>query len=536
MSKGGQGARDLSADKARALALFPVSRETQDRLDQFVETLLRWQDRLNLIANSTIGEIWTRHIADSLQLLPLAPQARTWVDLGSGGGFPGMVVACALAEEAGTRVHLVESNGKKAAFLREAVRATGTPVVVHAIRAEKFGESCAEPVDAVTARALAPLKTLCDQAFPFISRGAIGLFPKGQDVDAELTEAAKYWRLEAFKSAQQDQSRRFDRPDSRSRGSIERQIRLGADSGGLRGHRSTNGKLPMTESATSNQPADTPVVAFDKPAVKPGSARPRVLGIANQKGGVGKTTTAINLGTALAAIGEHVLIVDLDPQGNASTGLGIERKSRRTSTYDVLTGAAPMRDAVLQTAVPQLYIAPSTLDLSGLELEIGQQRDRAFRLRNALRQLNTGVRPYDFTYVLVDCPPSLNLLTVNAMAAADSILVPLQCEFFALEGLSQLLKTVEQVKTTLNPTLSIHGIVLTMYDSRNNLSNQVVADVRQFMGNKVYETIIPRNVRISEAPSYGKPVLVYDLKCVGSEAYLRLATEIIQREKALKAG
>jgi chromosome partitioning protein len=292
----------------------------------------------------------------------------------------------------------------------------------------------------------------------------------------------------------------------------------------------------MTESSPSNQPADTPVVAFGKPAVKSDAARPRVLGIANQKGGVGKTTTAINLGTALAAIGEHVLIVDLDPQGNASTGLGIERKSRRTSTYDVLTGAAPMRDAVLQTAVPQLYIAPSTLDLSGLELEIGQQRDRAFRLRNALRQLNTGARPYDFTYVLVDCPPSLNLLTVNAMAAADSILVPLQCEFFALEGLSQLLKTVEQVKTTLNPTLSIHGIVLTMYDSRNNLSNQVVADVRQFMGNKVYETIIPRNVRISEAPSYGKPVLVYDLKCVGSEAYLRLATEIIQREKALKAG
>jgi chromosome partitioning protein len=292
----------------------------------------------------------------------------------------------------------------------------------------------------------------------------------------------------------------------------------------------------MTESPASNQPADTPVVAFGKPAVKSDSARPRVLGIANQKGGVGKTTTAINLGTALAAIGERVLIVDLDPQGNASTGLGIERKSRRTSTYDVLTGASPIRDAVLQTSVPQLYIAPSTLDLSGLELEIGQQRDRAFRLRNALRQLNTGARPYDFTYVLVDCPPSLNLLTVNAMAAADSILVPLQCEFFALEGLSQLLKTVEQVKTTLNPTLSIHGIVLTMYDSRNNLSNQVVADVRQFMGNKVYETIIPRNVRISEAPSYGKPVLVYDLKCVGSEAYLRLATEIIQREKALKAG
>src|ERR1700693_3464880 len=294
---------------------------------------------------------------------------------------------------------------------------------------------------------------------------------------------------------------------------------------------------PMSDSpATDQHSLDPQVVPFGTPAVKAEGARPRVLAIANQKGGVGKTTTAINLGTALAAIGEHVLVVDLDPQATASTGLAIDRKSRRTSTYDVLTGKASMREAVLPTAVPQLMIAPSTMDLSGLELEIGQTRDRAFRLRNALGELNKGTRTYDFTYVLVDCPPSLNLLTVNAMAAADSILVPLQCEFFALEGLSQLLKTVEQVKNTLNPTLSIHGIVLTMYDSRNNLANQVVADVRQFMGRKVYDTVIPRNVRISEAPSYGKPVLVYDLKCVGSEAYLRLATEIIQREKELKAG
>ena len=265
---------------------------------------------------------------------------------------------------------------------------------------------------------------------------------------------------------------------------------------------------------------------------------PRVLAIANQKGGVGKTTTAINLGTALAAIGERVLIIDLDPQGNASTGLGIDRRNRRCSTYDVLIGDAPLRDAVVATAVPRLSLAPSTMDLSGLELEIGQARDRAYRLRSATAQLNAGkfVGVNDFTYVLVDCPPSLNLLTVNAMAAAQAILVPLQCEFFALEGLSQLLKTVEQVKTTLNPDLTIHGIVLTMFDARNNLSNQVVADVREFMGRKVYDTIIPRNVRVSEAPSYGKPVLVYDLKCVGSEAYLRLATEIIQREKELRAS
>ena len=288
----------------------------------------------------------------------------------------------------------------------------------------------------------------------------------------------------------------------------------------------------MTDTPTIDPPAD--VIHIVKPVAKPDAPRPRIIAIANQKGGVGKTTTAINLGTALAAIGEHVLIVDLDPQGNASTGLGIDRKARRTSTYDVLTGQAPMRAAVLQTAVPQLMIAPSTMDLSGLELEIGRERDRAFRLRSALAALNKGERSFDFTYVLVDCPPSLNLLTVNAMAAADSVLVPLQCEFFALEGLSQLLKTVEQVKTALNPKLSIHGIVLTMYDSRNNLSNQVVADVRQFMGRKVYETVIPRNVRISEAPSYGKPVLVYDLKCVGSDAYLKLATEVIQRERDLR--
>ncbi|WP_283842494.1 ParA family protein [Bradyrhizobium sp. G127] len=263
---------------------------------------------------------------------------------------------------------------------------------------------------------------------------------------------------------------------------------------------------------------------------------PRILALANQKGGVGKTTTAINLGTALAAIGERVLIVDLDPQGNASTGLGIDRRNRNCSTYDVLIGEAKLREAIIPTAVPRLHIAASTMDLSGLELELGTTRDRAFRLRDAIAELNVNVAPdTDYTYVLVDCPPSLNLITVNAMAASHAILVPLQCEFFALEGLSQLLQTVEQVRTTLNPTLSIHGIVLTMFDSRNNLSNQVVADVRQFMGKKVYDTMIPRNVRISEAPSYGKPVLVYDLKCVGSEAYLKLATEVIQRERELRA-
>jgi chromosome partitioning protein len=290
----------------------------------------------------------------------------------------------------------------------------------------------------------------------------------------------------------------------------------------------------MTE-ASDESPKVVPFTPADR-TLDPQRAKPaRVLAVANQKGGVGKTTTAINLGTALAAIGEDVLIIDLDPQGNASTGLGIDRRSRRYSTYDVLIGEAALRDAIVATAVPRLHLAPSTLDLSGLELEIGQARDRAFRLRSALTPLNT-VGATKFSYVLVDCPPSLNLLTINAMAAANAILVPLQCEFFALEGLSQLLKTVESVREQLNPGLTIHGIVLTMFDARNNLSGQVVADVREFMGSKVYDTIIPRNVRVSEAPSYGKPVLVYDLKCSGSEAYLRLATEIIQREKLLCAG
>lgn len=255
------------------------------------------------------------------------------------------------------------------------------------------------------------------------------------------------------------------------------------------------------------------------------------IAVANQKGGVGKTTSAINLATALAATDHKVLLIDLDPQGNASTGLGIARDARARSTYEVLIDGAPVVDCFIPTGVPNLDIVPATVDLSGAEIELVDIEARTHRLHLALERCDAR-----WDILLIDCPPSLGLLTINAMVAADSLLVPLQCEFFALEGLSQLLKTVEHVRSTLNPELTIHGIVLTMFDARNNLSNQVVADVREFMGRKVYDTIIPRNVRVSEAPSYGKPVLVYDLKCVGSEAYLRLATEIIQREKELRAS
>jgi chromosome partitioning protein len=262
--------------------------------------------------------------------------------------------------------------------------------------------------------------------------------------------------------------------------------------------------------------------------------KPRIITVANQKGGVGKTTTAINLATALAAIGERVLIVDIDPQGNASTGLGIDRQDRVVSSYDVITGKLDLVAAALPTAVPGLSIVPSTLDLLGVEMEISSHPDRVLKLRNAINAASQSPAP--FSYVLIDCPPSLNLLTLNSMAAADSVLVPLQCEFFALEGLSQLLETVEQVRNSINPDLTIQGIVLTMYDGRNNLANQVVDDVRAYMGEKVYETIIPRNVRVSEAPSYGKPAILYDLKCTGSQAYLQLASEVIRRERRLRAA
>ena len=276
----------------------------------------------------------------------------------------------------------------------------------------------------------------------------------------------------------------------------------------------------------------------DLPSHSPGApGAPRILAVANQKGGVGKTTTAINLGTALAAVGENVLIVDLDPQGNASTGLGIQRRAHQASTYHVLLGEATLAEVIVESGIPRLHCAPSTMDLLGAELELADIDRKTYRLADAIAALGAKGDPNrSYSYILVDCPPSLNLLTINSLSAADAVLVPLQCEFFALEGLSQLIKTVERVKTSLNPRLSIQGVVLTMFDRRNNLSEQVADDVRSVLGDKVYQTVIPRNVRISEAPSHGKPVLLYDHACVGSQAYIRLASEIIRRERDLRAA
>lgn len=252
--------------------------------------------------------------------------------------------------------------------------------------------------------------------------------------------------------------------------------------------------------------------------------RARILAVANQKGGVGKTTTAINLATALAAVGRRVLLVDLDPQGNASTGLGIARARRRLTSYELILGETDLGDAVLPTEVPGLSIVAASADLSGAESEFTAREQREFRLSRALRS-----RVRDWDDVLIDCPPSLNLLTLNALVAADAVLVPLQCEFYALEGLTQLMGTIDRVKRALNPRLELQGVLLTMYDARNNLSQSVALDVRGHFGGKVFETMIPRNVRVSEAPSYGQPVLIYDHRCAGAQAYIQLAAEILRR-------
>ncbi|MEZ5692227.1 MAG: AAA family ATPase [Rickettsiales bacterium] len=263
--------------------------------------------------------------------------------------------------------------------------------------------------------------------------------------------------------------------------------------------------------------------------MKNNQVKTRVFAIVNQKGGVGKTTTTVNLATALAAVGKTVLIVDFDPQGNASTGLGINQNERDITSYELVLNDIELSSAIKKTAVPNLHIIPATIDLSGAEIEMVSLVRREFRLKDAM---SNGKSNYD--YILIDCPPSLGLLTLNALAASDSVIIPLQCEFYALEGLSHLVKTIELVKTNLNSDLSIQGIILTMYDRRNKFTDHIENDVRGYFGDIVYSSVIPRNIRMSEAPSHGKPALVYDMKCAGSKAYIKLASELLKRERILK--
>lgn len=257
---------------------------------------------------------------------------------------------------------------------------------------------------------------------------------------------------------------------------------------------------------------------------------PRILAIANRKGGVGKTTTAVNIATAMAAAGKKVLIVDLDPQGNASTSMGIDKKGASVSSYEVLLGIKKLTDAVVWTDVPNFSMVPSSANLAAAEIELVSMPNREFALKNALQK-----EAVNYDYILIDCPPSLSLITVNALVAADGVIVPLQCEFLALEGIADLIKNINIIKKNFNPKLMLHGVVLTMYDKRNNLTQMVEDDVRNFFGKKVYDTVIPRNVKISEAPSHGKPVLLYDFKCSGSQAYIGLTKEVLKRERELIA-
>jgi chromosome partitioning protein len=254
--------------------------------------------------------------------------------------------------------------------------------------------------------------------------------------------------------------------------------------------------------------------------------RARIVAVANQKGGVGKTTTAINLATALAAAGHRILVIDLDAQGNASTGMGVERSARALTSYELILGEAELEKAAVATEVPRLFMVPASPDLAGADLEFSARERREFLLSRAIRS-----RVGNYDDVLIDCPPSLSILTINALVAADAVLVPLQCEFYALEGLSQLMRTIERIQRALNPRLELQGVVLTMYDQRNNLCDLVAADVRGHLGAKVFDTMIPRNVRIAEAPSHGKPALIYDHGCAGSQAYIRLAAEILRRSE-----
>ncbi len=257
---------------------------------------------------------------------------------------------------------------------------------------------------------------------------------------------------------------------------------------------------------------------------------PRILAVANRKGGVGKTTTAVNVATAMAAAGKKVLLVDLDPQGNATTSMGIEKKGSMKSSYDVLIGAARLADAIVWSEIPGFSLIPSSADLAAAEIELVDVVKREFLLKKALEK-----DAVNYDYVLIDCPPSLSLVTVNALVASDAVIIPLQCEFLALEGISDLIKNINTIKKNFNPSLTLHGVVLTMYDKRNNLTQMVEDDVRSFFGKKVYDTVIPRNVRISEAPSHGKPVLLYDFKCSGSQAYIGLTKEVLKRERELAA-
>ena len=448
-------------EKEQIIKKFSLSDDQIKMFEQYIDILSKYNEHTNLVGKSTLLDPWNSHILDSLQVVNMIQNKDfSILDMGTGAGLPGVILnICGYKN-----VTLIDSNGKKIKFLKFIKNKMNLNFNIILGRIELLDSL---GYDVITSRALANLDKLFSYSQKFIKNNTLLIFLKGKTVNEELNLARKNWL--------------FDLKQKKS---------LSDERGNLL-------------------------------IIKNLKKMSKIISIANQKGGVGKTTTAINLSTAMAAINKKILLIDADPQGNASTGLGISKEERAPSLYDLITNKKFDIEAIKKTIIPNLDIITSSHDLAASEIELAEQDDR----ENILKKILMDIEGYDF--IFIDCPPALGLLTINSLVASNSVIVPLQCEFFALEGLSALTNTIEVIKSGLNSQINLEGIVLTMHDKRNSLSSLVEEDVRSHFKDKVYNTVIPRNVRISEAPSHGKPVLIYDTLCIGSKAYIGLAKEVI---------
>ncbi len=461
-----------------------VSRETITSLKKYESLLLKANKKLNLIGNSTIEQLWIRHFLDSSQVIDyIDKNEKSLIDIGSGAGFPGLVLSIISRDrKIALKTKLIEKSSKKVNFLNDVINKLHLNVdVVHKNIMEEPNYFSG---DVIVVRAFKSLKVTL-QLIHNKARNWKKIFIfLGKTGKHELLQASKIWDIEYKQRA----------------------------------------------SVTSN---DSSVIEINK-LKKNKLKNSQIISVINQKGGVGKTTTVINLATAISFLNKKVLVIDLDPQGNATTGFGLTSVGEKT-VYDVLNGNCNFADAIKDTKIDNLKIVPSNVDLSGLEVETANENRRAFLLKDKIENFVNSEKN-NFSYIFIDCPPSLSLLTVMALVVAKSLIVPLQAEFFALEGLSQLVKTIDRIKIKLNPEIDIRGVLLTMFDKRNKLSSEVDAEARKFFKNKVYQTVIPRNVRLSEAPSHGIPVLIYDKSCSGSRSYLNFADEFLRQENVMESA
>ena len=462
-----------------------VSRETIISLKKYEDLLIKANKNLNLIGNSTINQIWTRHFLDSAQVIDFVDKNdKSLIDLGSGAGFPGLVIAIALKDrKIPIKIKLIDKSSKKIKFLKEIIKKLHLNVEV--LHQNVLEGSIKLEGDVLVARAFKPLKIVLKLIHNKAENWKKFFIFLGKTGKNELEQVSKSWDIQ----------------------------------------------YKQRVSVTSN---DSIVIEINK-LKKNKLKNTQIITVINQKGGVGKTTTVINLATALSFQNKKVLVIDLDPQGNATTGFGIPADDNKNTVYDVLNGNCNFDESIKDTKIDNLKIVSSNVDLSGLEVETAGENRKAFLLKDKIEKFYNSEKN-DFSYVFIDCPPSLSLLTVMALVVAKSLIVPLQAEFFALEGLSQLIKTIDRIKFKLNPTLVIRGVLLTMFDKRNKLSAEVDYEARKFFKSKVYQTVIPRNVRLSEAPSHGTPVLIYDKTCSGSKSYLSFTEEFLKQENIMESA